>query len=210
MIFKDLLERHFENISLIDRIEEIWDEGVSLNEINICDILPETETIMIHEKYNVCYHGRECEAYAVKLYKYNNYMITYTFDSDGNDLEVFGIEEYVDAIEIKLKKKKILKNKSWSDNICKLLEVSVTVQSLDDFSYEIFLNEIDNFIWNNYTLSFRFIPKDGDTGLNFRHLYISNKPPFQSGPNTIFEAVDILWHSVTRYNDLFSPFKKGV
>ena len=123
-------------------IEEIWDEGVSLNEINICDILPETETIMIHEKYNVCYHGRECEAYAVKLYKYNNYMITYTFDSDGNDLEVFGIEEYVDAIEIKLKKKKILKNKSWSDNICKLLEVSVTVQSLDDFSYEIFLNEI--------------------------------------------------------------------
>lgn len=94
--FRKFLKKHcMENDSLEKFMEEFIDANDDhldeIGEYSFEDILPGIKLIASHVDYNICYHGRECTAFARNIYKWKKYYIVYQYDTEGDDLEVLSI-----------------------------------------------------------------------------------------------------------------------
>lgn len=138
MLFTDLLSLHHNENKNFDVEDELikcylkydpddnW-QDVQLDEINICDILPETKLIANTEDFNICYHGRDCTAYQKTLYKYREYFIIYEYRTENSDLEVLSIGSFC-----------------FGDDIVNFNNMIAKVFHKNEFNNDLFLQNIKN------------------------------------------------------------------
>jgi hypothetical protein len=93
VLFTELVKKHFKYNSAQELKNHISFELIYyINDLNFTNILPGTVLLGKHIDNNVAYHGKECTMYGVWVYKYDNYYIVFTYDTEGEDLDVDKVE----------------------------------------------------------------------------------------------------------------------
>lgn len=126
----NLIKRHYAKTPGFDinkYIEKLHNaDNYDTNNINcykLDQILPTSQLIAKENDFNVVYHGRECEAETIQLWKYDQYYILLEFDGDGDDLSVYNIVEQCGDIRT-------------------FYDKCFIVYKLDQFDKNIFLNKV--------------------------------------------------------------------